>query len=178
MVKKSRRKLIIIDPINGDYKSVLESLIDENNFIKTPSRVMNITYSEKSKIKVEKQIQTHFDFIDKALVRNENDLAMHKLNEVVELKNLVKQADVNERIDLIGKGIIKKYNQEFEKFIKTFNNKIEENETIKEHDVEEYKKYLKKSQDSSKTLQGISSQSSSNKCDELKDNLKSSLILF
>ena len=154
--KSRKRKLLVLDPINDDHNEVL-GLIIENNFIRNPSRHLNISLSFESKSKVEKQVEKHFDLIERVLARLEKDstefeLASFKINELLELKNIIKQNDIDEKFSALVVRLVKEINKENQNCIKMFNRKIENNDALSNLDLMDYSVCVNKSKKNDEIL--------------------------
>jgi hypothetical protein len=73
IAKKSlKNNIIFFNPVKDDPQENLKLLVDDE-IIKKPSKKMKISFSSESTSSVLKQIEKHFDFIEKALARLETN---------------------------------------------------------------------------------------------------------
>jgi len=168
MTKKQRKNLIILNPLIDDPKTVIKQLVDEE-FISNPGRRMNISLSEKSKFKLDSQMQKHFSFIEKSIQRSEYELAMFKLYEVIQLKSIVSDRKVNEKFNELSTTLIDKLNRKFSDCIDSFNKKINRKELLNENDMDNYFKCLDSASKSKIIFEKLDT--SINKFDLLQENL-------
>lgn len=169
--------MIVLNPLVDDPKKVISKIVDED-YIENPERRLKISFSHHSKYIIEKQIQKHFSCLEKSLMHHEIDLAIYKLGEIVKLKDLIKQDDINEKFEEVTLELFKSLNKDFDSFISRFNKKIDRDDLINSDDHDEYLKLLTNAQKMQKVIILLDARRA-NKYEELKENLsKQSNKLF
>jgi hypothetical protein len=147
--KTNENKLILLNQLNNDPKDILELLINnsKNNILELPGTKISISFSSESRILIEKQIESHFEFLDNLLNRidDESELIIYKIKELIELKNLIKQKEIDERFNNMAKKLTDKINNEFETCFNSFNKKLEDHYLLNDDDLKMYSDCLKKS---------------------------------
>lgn len=151
MIKKARKNFIVLNPLVDDPKMVISKIVDED-YIENPERRLKISFSYHSKSIIEKQIQKHFSCLEKSLIHHEIDLAIYKLEEIVQLKDLIKQDDINEKFEEITLELFKSLNKDFDSFILRFNKKIDRDDLMNSDDHDEYLKLLTNAQKMQKVI--------------------------
>jgi hypothetical protein len=156
MLKKSKRDLIFIDPINGDKAEALDLIINNQaEFITKIEEKISGSLSKKSEKKLESQFDKHYKAMEKSIELFESELSMYKFKQLKELKDILRKKEINNRFDAILKKLIEnfdkscsKVNQEFSKKIKTFY-------SLSEQEIETYFSFMKNIQDSNRLFKNF-----------------------
>ena len=81
----------------GVREKVLCEILDQN-FIQEPNRHFKISLDFESKQNCEKFLQSCFSTIEKCLIGKKNELSVYKIQQVVQLSNLIKCDSVQKRL--------------------------------------------------------------------------------
>jgi hypothetical protein len=124
---------------------------------------------------VEKQIEKHFDFIENLIQQlhkepKENELVLYKVNELIELRNLLKQKDIDERFQSLAFKLYQQINKDNQSCLKAFNRKLEFNDCLNDEDINDYLSCLKKSKKNDEIMNHLDKKMGVS-LSELKNNL-------
>jgi hypothetical protein len=170
MVKKSQNHLILLDPISDDRMQILKAIIEDNSYINDPKKHFKISLNEKARKKIASQMNKHFTCIEKCVLRKEINLALFKFNELISLKALIDEKEINDRFDDIGQNFIQSLSNETSLCVKNLNSVVEENKLIESSIQDEYIANLKKAKEYEPIIRKLGDRSRSI-FEELNENL-------
>jgi hypothetical protein len=170
MVKKSQNHLILLDPISDDRMQILKAIVEDNSYINDPKKHFKISLNEKARKKIASQMNKHFTCIEKCVLRKEINLALFKFNELISLKALIDEKEINVRFDDIGQNFIQSLSNETSLCVKNLNSVVEENKLIESSIQDEYIANLKKAKEYEPIIRKLGDRSRSI-FEELNENL-------
>ena len=129
MASKADERLLVLDPTRDEPHTVLKDLVD-NFYINDPASHFRVDLNDIAKAKIESQMRKHFYSIEKSIARQDFDLALFKLNELIELKSLIEQDFADEIYDAHVEKLMSYLNAKNNVCIVALNGAIERNELI------------------------------------------------
>lgn len=112
MLRKTKKDVIVIDPINGNSVDILDSLAD-SAAISHPDEVFEFYITEKSKGIVHEQVEKHKNSIMSAIKRSDYELVKYKLGHLNILNQFLEQDHIeqayNECIRSVSRHLEKEY---------------------------------------------------------------------
>ena len=146
MLEKSKRSLVILDPLSDTPHQVLATIMD-NSYIVEPKKHFRICLNEKARKKIENQMNKHFASIEKGIARKDYDLAMFKFNELIQLKSLIDQDEIKEKFSQMVQDLMKNMSREKNTCVANLNRALERSELVGDALQTEYVLCLKKSKE-------------------------------
>lgn len=132
-------KIAVLDPLSNNNKEIQKILFD-NQFIKP---CLKLTFSNSSKRAIEKQFELNFNFVIESFQRDEFDLAVFKLDEMIFLAEISKFKDLFFEITKLRSKL---FENNFDRDIQYFNNTIQSNRVLGQNQLENYQKLLEKAE--------------------------------
>ncbi|CAF0753965.1 unnamed protein product [Brachionus calyciflorus] len=172
---KMTNKMFILNPLDKKPQDILVKLCD-GKFIENPSRHFKISFSAHMKQKCEEQIEKHFKCIQSCILNDEIDLALYKANELVELKEMLNNYDVNNKFQDVCFKLVENLENDFQIKTSFLCNKLDNCELVKYDDLTKYKKCLKNAKQTDLIVEKLSNDKS-NKYSKIKQNLENKLKL-
>ena len=156
MLKKSKRDLIFVDPINGDKEEALDLIFNNQaEFITNIEEKISGSLSKKSEKKLESQFDKHYKEMEKSIELFETELSMYKFKQLKELKDILKKKEINNKFDAILKKLIENFNKSCSKVNQEFSTKIKTLYSLSEQEIEMYFSFMKNIQDSKRLFKNF-----------------------
>ena len=146
MLMKSEENMIILDPINDDQIKVLKTIMDAS-YINEPKKHFKINLNETARNKIINQMNKHFSCIEKSILRKDFDLALFKFDELISLKGLIDEKEINERFNVIVQSFLKNLSKESNVCISNLNRVIDGNNLISSSNQSDYISLLAKAKE-------------------------------
>ena len=149
MLRKSKRDLIFIDPINGNTENALDLIINNHaDFITKIEENISGSLSKKSEKKLESQFDKHYRALEKSLESFESELSMYKFKQLKELKDILRKKEINKKFNAILIKLIENFDKNCSKVNEEFIKKVNTFCRLSEEEIEKYFSFLKNIQDS------------------------------
>ena len=148
MIKKTKKKTLVVDPINGDRKTIIKK-IKKLTEIKYPDEVFKYALSEESNNAIKNQVQRDQTNIKCALKHQNSELALFYLNNLKLLQDLIEKDFLKQSYCDAVNFIIENLQNFSEEIKAKFNRAFHSQDGLKDEDIQEYKKafdYIRDSQ--------------------------------
>ena len=139
MIKKTLQKTIVIDPINGDRKTVLHK-IKNTEGIKYPCEVFKYALSSESDNAIKNQVHRDQTNINCALKHQDSELVLFYLNNLKTLKDLIEKDFLNQAYNQSVNLILENLQNYCQETKVKFNRALHSKDGLIQEYIQEYKK--------------------------------------
>ncbi|ETO30347.1 hypothetical protein RFI_06773 [Reticulomyxa filosa] len=141
IAKKTQNGVIAPNLVNDSPNPLIENLTDIKDFIKNPGEVFQPFVSESSKGAVQMQVQKHKEHIWQAYQNEDYNVAKTKLDEIIDLNNVLKLPTIENEYKDIVKKLTNEWNKKSENAKSMFNERIA-SPHLSKNDVLAYQKVV------------------------------------
>ena len=173
MVKKSvKSDVITIDPINGDREKILGRILTSSEFISKDLqfRISNSLSPEFQNV-LQSQIDIQFIKIEKSIENGDYELAIYKLCQLKQLKDLLGKRDIENKFNAICSQLKDNFDSQYLKREKDLKENILNSDLLKDTEILNTIMFLKNIKKSNEFFKHFENYNNINKFDDMKKTI-------